>query len=199
MHYEPKTFTLPEIAGISKPLIETHLKLYEGYVKNTNLLINELARFENNFEENAYTIGELRKRLGFEFSGMRLHELYFESLEQNALPLNAEHAIFTLIKQQFGGGELFFQMLTRLSGRGPGWGMVAFDPRAERLLPAWVSDHDIGHLAGIPIVIAIDHWEHAYMPDYAPADKGKYVQTYVDNLNWDVINARFEAVRSMRG
>lgn len=195
MHYEPKTFTLPELAGMSKPLIETHLKLYEGYVKHTNLLINELARLENNFEENAYVIGELRKRLGFEFSGMRLHELYFESVEGNAMPLNAEHKIFSVIKQQFGGGELFLQMLSRLSGRGPGWGIIAYDPRAERLLPIWVGDHDIGHLAGIPIIIAIDHWEHAYIPDYMPADKGKYVDAYINNLNWDVLDERFAKMR----
>ena len=87
MTYTARTFTLPELKGLSKKQIDVHLALYEGYVKHTNLIMEKIAKLkEENPTENAYIINELRRRLGFEFDGMRMHEYYFEQLEEGATP-----------------------------------------------------------------------------------------------------------------
>jgi Fe-Mn family superoxide dismutase len=88
MHtYEAKKFDLPALPGISEKQIAVHLGLYEGYVKHVNVLRSQIADLEAaDKEKNAYAIMEVRRRLGFEFNGMRMHELYFSQFEGGAKP-----------------------------------------------------------------------------------------------------------------
>jgi Fe-Mn family superoxide dismutase len=194
MDYTPHTFTLPTIAGLSTEQLTLHIGLYEGYVKHVNLLMSQMNALAQQGEDFAYAINELRRRLGFEWNGMRLHELYFEALEGGMKPLHADTSLYTQLKAQYGGFSQWLDVFTKLSARGPGWAVLNYDPRAKRFFHNWVSDHEIGQLATLPCLIAVDHWEHAYLVDYKPADKAAYVSAYLSALNWDVISKRFEAI-----
>lgn len=194
--YHPKTFTIPEITGISNNQISVHLSLYEGYVKHVNLLESELTKLAASGDEHAYTVAELRRRLGFEWNGMRLHELYFEQLDGGMNMLSGDTTLYAALSKQFGSFDRWLDAFTKLSARGPGWTVLAYDASAKLFHHVWVADHEIGQLAGATIILAVDHWEHAYMVDYVPAKKGDYVSAYFAALNWTPVAKRFDAVHA---
>lgn len=189
--YTPKTFDLPELAGISQKQIDVHLALYQGYVKHTNLILEKIEKLRSeDATEHAYLINELRRRLGFEFDGMRMHEYYFEQLEGGAQDIRTG-TFATLAEQKYGGWNEFLAHLGEVAGtRGIGWVVVYFDSVANTLHTAFVNDHELGQLSGLPIMLAIDLWEHAFMVDYVPAEKKTYVDAFLANVNWSVVEAR---------
>ena len=195
MTYSTKNFTIPELKGLSKKQIDVHLALYEGYVKHTNLIMEKISQYkEQDAEGNAYAIAELRRRLGFEFDGMRMHEYYFEQFEGGATAPAGESALMSAVTEKYGGWDAFIAHIKEVTGtRGIGWVTVYADPRANTLHTAFVSDHEIGQLAGLPILLAVDLWEHAYMVDYVPAEKKTYVEAFLDNVNWSIVEKRMDA------
>jgi len=193
MTYTARTFSLPELKGISKKQIEVHLGLYEGYVKHVNLIMEKIASLkEEDAEGNAFLMNELRRRLGFEFDGMRMHEYYFEQFEGGATAIDTNSAIADAAIERYGSWEKFIAHVKEVAGtRGIGWVIVYHDPVGKTLHTAFVNDHEIGQLAGLPVVLAVDLWEHAYMIDYVPSEKKTYVEAFLDNINWNLVNERF--------
>jgi Fe-Mn family superoxide dismutase len=190
MKYEPLTFDIPEIDGISTDTMENHLGLYKGYVKHVNLIREKISAFSHDPENNAYAIAEMQRRLGFEFGGMRNHEYYFAQLEggHKTLP---DGALKQKIEQQWESFDAWmetFKTITRT--RGVGWAMLYHDPHTDQLVQTWVDEQHIGQLADLDIILALDMWEHAYMRDYVSGDKGKYVEAFFANLNWEVVSGR---------
>lgn len=198
MTYTPKAFNLPALEGISEKQIKVHLALYEGYVKHTNLIMEKIkALKEADAEGNAYLIAELRRRFAFEFDGMRVHEYYFEQLEAGSSSLEAGSTLASAAAEKYGSSEGFITHIKEVAGsRGIGWVVVYADPRASTLHTVFVTDHELGQLAGLPIVLALDLWEHAFMVDYVPADKKSYVEAFFSNLNWSVVEKRFDSAMS---
>ena len=197
MTYTARTFDLPELKGLSKEQITVHLALYEGYVKHTNLIMEKIAKLKKeDAADNAYVINELRRRLGFEFDGMRMHEYYFEQLEGGATAANSDSPLAAAAQEKYGGWDGFIAHLKEVAGtRGIGWVVVYSDPQGGTLHTAWVDDHQLGQLAGLPVMLALDLWEHAFMVDYVPAKKNEYVEAFLENLNWSVIEKRFAEVK----
>ncbi len=192
MNYKTREFNIPEIKGISKEQIELHLGLYDGYVKHVNLLMTQMNKLAMHGDEYTYSISELRRRLGFEWNGMRLHEYYFEALEGGTKTLLANTKLYTEIAKQYGSFSSWMEIFLKFSARGSGWAILNYDPMAKHFFHTWVADHEIGQLASLPVIIALDHWEHAYLKDYAPAEKMTYVESYVNALNWETISTRFD-------
>lgn len=193
MTYQARKFNLPELKGLSKKQIDVHLSLYEGYVKHVNLIMEKIAAMkESDAEGNAYVMAELRRRLGFEFDGMRMHEYYFEQFEGGNQG-NPDSALAKAAAERYGSGEQFLAHIKEVAGtRGIGWVVVYYDAVGKMLHTAWVNDHEIGQLGGCPVILALDLWEHAYMVDYLPAEKKNYIDAFFDNLNWTVCEARFD-------
>ncbi len=193
MTYTARTFNLPELKGLSADQIAVHLALYEGYVKHANLIMEKIAKLkEEDAEGNAYLINELRRRFGFEFDGMRMHEYYFEQFEGGVQTAETGGPLADAANEKYGGWDQFVAHIKEVAGtRGIGWVVVYFDPKGRTLHTAWVSDHELGQLSGLPIMLALDLWEHAYMRDYKPAEKMTYVDAFLSNLNWKVVESRF--------
>lgn len=194
MTYTTKTFNLPELSGLSAEQIKVHLGLYAGYVKHVNLIPEKIAQLaKENKLENQYLIHELRRRFGFEFNGMRMHEYYFEQFENEATERDANSALEKATTEKYGNGENFIAHIREVAGsRGIGWVVVYADPRANTIHTVFVNDHEVGQLAGLPVLLALDMWEHAFMVDYAPSEKASYIDAFFANLNWQTIEARFE-------
>ncbi|MDD9868146.1 MAG: superoxide dismutase [Candidatus Campbellbacteria bacterium] len=192
MSYTKKSFSIPEITGLSKEQIDAHLKLYEGYVKHSNLIIEKIDELSKNKEENAYMIAELRRRFGFEFNGMRNHEYYFGHLEGGAQPMPTSQ-LKEEIDKTFGSFDNFKSVFKNiaLSTRGNGWLILAKDRIKKNLVLLWVSDHEIGQCTDMLPVFVFDVWEHAYMVDYVPAQKGEYVEAYLNAVNWEKLSEEF--------
>jgi len=195
MKYNLQTFNLPELKGLSKKQIDVHLALYEGYVKHSNLILEKIEKLRNeNAEDNAFLISELRRRFGFECDGMRMHEYYFEQFEGGATEAQTEGPFQDAVAEKYGDWDKFIAHVKEVCGtRGIGWTVVYYDPAARTLHTAWINDHEIGQLAGLPILLAVDMWEHAYMVDYVPAEKKTYVEAFLENVNWSVVEKRFLA------
>ncbi|MFA5997790.1 MAG: Fe-Mn family superoxide dismutase [Candidatus Paceibacterota bacterium] len=197
MTYTPKTFNLTTLQGLSEKQVKVHLALYEGYVKNVNLILETLKGYaaygDKATEGDKYAITELRRRFAFEFDGMRLHEYYFEQFEGGAQAFS-DGALASAAAEKYGSKDGLVAHIKEVAGtRGIGWVVVYYDPRGKSLHTVFVNDHELGQLAGLPILLALDLWEHAYMVDYVPAEKKNYVDAFLTNLNWSVVEKRFDA------
>jgi len=208
MQYTAKQFGLPALSGLSEKQIKVHLALYEGYVKHTNLIMEKLAAVrDGKLELDPYIVAELRRRFAFEFNGMRMHECYFEQFEGRQTSLTVESAFGKAVAEKYGstpsttlgtgslttGGQGLETHIREVAAtRGIGWVVVYADPSAKTIHTTFVGDHEQGQLAGLPILLALDLWEHAYMVDYVPAEKKTYIDAFFANLNWGVIEKRFD-------
>jgi Fe-Mn family superoxide dismutase len=190
MTYEPTSFNIPELEGISKETIDGHLGLYAGYVKHVNLIREKIDDYSADTDNNGYAISEMQRRLGFEFGGMRNHEYYFAQLEGGPTPL-ADGSLKEKIAYQWGSYDIWLERFKQIAmTRGVGWAMLYHDPHTDQLVQTWVDEQHIGQLADVDIVLALDMWEHSYMRDYNAKDKGQYVEAFFANLNWDVVAGR---------
>ncbi|MDP3726418.1 MAG: Fe-Mn family superoxide dismutase [bacterium] len=193
MHiYQEKKFNIPDLNGLSAKQIEVHLKLYAGYVKHVNLLRENIHALEKeDAEKHGYTITELRRRFSFEFNGMRMHEYYFECLENGPKAPDSSSALLQALSEKYGSWEKFIEHFKAVGmSRGIGWTVLYYDPVEKTPHVAWIGDHELGTLAGLPILLPMDMWEHAYMVDYLPAEKNKYIDAFLANLNWNVVEKR---------
>ena len=190
MKYAAKTFTIPDIEGISKATMDNHLGLYAGYVKHVNVIEEKIKEFSSDLSTNAYTIGELQRRLGFEFCGMRNHEYYFAQFEGGMKPL-PEGTLKNKIETQWSSFEMWLTGFIQIAkARGIGWAMLYYDKQTDQLVQTWVDEQHIGQLVDVDLILALDMWEHSYLMDYASPDKGKYIDAFFKNVNWEVVANR---------
>ncbi len=190
MKYEPLTFDIPELTGISRETIELHLGLYAGYVAHVNLISDKISAFSQDRDSNSFAIAEMQRRLGFEFGGMRNHEYYFSQFEGGARPL-PEGTLKDKIDNTFGSFDQWQEQFEHIAAiRGVGWAMLYHDPHTDQLVQTWVDEQHLGQLADLDIILALDMWEHSYLRDYMPSDKKDYVQAFFKNLNWETISNR---------
>jgi Fe-Mn family superoxide dismutase len=188
-----KNFSTPELKGISKKNIEEHIKLYEGYVKNANLIREHIAELSKEGDKYAYEIAELQRRFAFEFDGMRNHEIYFAQFDGASTVINPTEKLYMAIEKDFGSFDAFMsRMKTLAMTRGVGWAMLYYDKETDSLLTQWVEEQHLGHLVGLSPILAIDMWEHAYVYDYPTSEKKKYIEAFFENLNWTVVEENFE-------
>jgi Fe-Mn family superoxide dismutase len=189
--FEEMKFNIGELKGISAKNIEEHLKLYAGYVKNANLIMDKMAVLDS--AQDPYIVGELFRRFSFEYNGIRNHELYFSSLSGGA-KTGENTAIQKALTELFGSMEKFKTEFTYLAlTRGVGWAILWYDKRdGGRFLASWVDEQHLGQLQGCTPILALDMWEHAYVYDYPTSEKKKYIEAFFDNLNWEVIEENFK-------
>jgi len=192
MQYQEKKFTLPPLQDISVKSIEEHIGLYAGYVKNFNAVSAAIEELLQDAEKNALAIAELRRRHSFEFDGMILHELYFPQLEGAPAPLAEGSALALALTKHWGGVE---QTIARIKQtgmmRGPGWSNLYYNPANGAFHMSFVGEQHQGHFATLPIIVALDVWEHAFLLDQGAQGKAKYIDAFFKNLNWEVIDQRF--------
>ena len=197
--YTQKTFEIPELKGISKKNIEEHLKLYAGYVKNTNSILEKIPEYEGYMKEDAfapYVVGELHRRFSFEYNGMRNHEVYFQSLSGGAKSLTENSELKKSITAEWGSFDTWLDRFKAIAlTRGIGWAMLWYDKKDNRLLASWIDEQHLGQLQGCTSILALDMWEHAYVYDYPTSEKKKYVDAFFENLNWEEIENNFKEVQ----
>jgi superoxide dismutase, Fe-Mn family len=176
--------------GFSDALLQMHFKLYEGYVKNANDLLTKLKSMGDAGDTSSYEYGALKRRLGWEFDGMRLHELYFDNLGGTGV-LDKSSPLMTALAVQFGSYDKWKKdFIATGSMRGIGWAILYFDPQQGRLVNCWINEHDLGHLATCQPILIMDVFEHAYMPQYG-LDRTKYIDAFFANINWSTAVTRF--------
>jgi superoxide dismutase, Fe-Mn family len=190
--YTPKKWTLSGLHGISDATLEMHFGLYEGYVKNANLLNERLSelRRAGKAAGSDPSYAELVRRLGFEYNGMRLHEYYFDNMTSRPGEIG-NNALHNALGESFGGFDEWKKDFMAVGGmRGIGWAIAYCDTSNGRVTNHWISDHENGHIAGFVPIVVMDVWEHAFIKDYKPAEKGKYIEAFFANLDWKACESR---------
>jgi superoxide dismutase, Fe-Mn family len=190
MAYTAKDFSkLTGMEGFSPTLLNNHFTLYQGYVTNTNKVTDSLATLLKDGKTGTPEYAELKRRFGWEFDGMRLHELYFENLGgQGGIEKNG--ALAKKLAQSFGSYEAWEQDFKATGAmRGIGWVVLYEDNLTGHLYNAWINEHDGGHLAGCKPVLIMDVFEHAYMVDYG-LKKADYITAFFKNINWEIAENR---------
>ncbi|OGI21724.1 MAG: superoxide dismutase [Candidatus Moranbacteria bacterium RIFCSPLOWO2_02_FULL_48_19] len=184
--YSPKDFKhLLGLTGLSDVLLTNHFTLYEGYVTNTNKLIELLGSKEIGTPE----YSELQRRFGWEWNGMRMHELYFGNMTKESSPLK-DGMLKEKIEKTYNSFENWEKNFLGLGAmRGIGWVVLAHDTEKDELMNVWVNEHDLGHLVGTTPILVMDVFEHAYMLDYG-IKKAGYLETFSRSINWTAAEER---------
>jgi superoxide dismutase, Fe-Mn family len=178
--------------GFSDNALNTHFKLYEGYVKNSNLLLSILREYEQAGKEHTAQYGAIKRRLGWEMDGMRLHEMYFSNMGGNGQP-NKESALYKEIVSQYGSYDAWKKDYQATGAiRGIGWSLLYRDPTDGRLMNMWINEHDTGHLVDGDAILPMDVWEHAYLLDYG-INRQAYIDAFFENIDWKVSEDRYDA------
>lgn len=175
--------------GFSDELLKNHFKLYEGYVANTNKVNDTLRVMEMGTPE----YSELKRRFGWEWSGMRLHELYFGNMSNDGVSLQADSSLAKALINEFGSlaqWEADFKATGAM--RGIGWAILAHDTEGGRLFNVWINEHDLGHLAGATPLLVLDVFEHAFMLDYG-LKRADYIGVFMNTIDWGEVKKRYGA------
>jgi Fe-Mn family superoxide dismutase len=201
--YHARKFNLSGLNGISDQTLEMHFKLYEGYVNETNKLtekITEILKDGQVDHEEMPAYSELTRRLGFEYNGMVLHEYYFGNLKSGgAGDAGNKSAFYKSAEASFGSYDIWkadFMSIGKM--RGVGWAICYEDPANGNLSNHWITLHEVGNVAGFNPVLVMDVWEHAFLLDYKPAERPKYIEAFFSNIDWEAVESRLTPGRSAR-
>ena len=192
MSYTAKDYAaLVGMPGFSETLLKNHFTLYQGYVANTNKVLDTLDMMLKEGKTATPEFAELKRRLGWEFNGMRLHELYFENLGGKA-PLNPGGKLAGRLTESFGGAEQWEKDFRAVGAmRGIGWAVLYEDSATGRPINFWVNEHDVAHPAGCNPILIMDVFEHAFMLDYG-LKRADYIEAFFRNINWKAAEARLK-------
>jgi len=196
--YKARQFNLSGLKGISDKTLEMHFKLYEGYVKETNHLTEKISEFisdGNVDQEEMPAYSELTRRLGFEYNGMVLHEYYFDNLKSGVGIGDPEKTsqFVKAAEATFGNYDIWKADFVGIGKmRGVGWAICNQNPANGRLSNHWITLHETGNVAGFNPILVMDVWEHAFLLDYKPAERPKYIEAFFSNINWNEVETRLK-------
>ncbi|MBI3274229.1 MAG: superoxide dismutase [Candidatus Colwellbacteria bacterium] len=192
MIYQPKNYDyLLSTPGFSDTLLKNHFTLYQGYVANTNKLAETLASMAGEGKIGTPEYAELKRRFGWEFNGMRLHELYFGNMKNGEAHPDENSALYKKIINDFGKYENWEKDFKGTGSlRGIGWTILYYDKEEDRLFNTWITEHDFGHLAGAIPLLVLDVFEHAYMIDYG-LKRADYIEAFFKAIDWQEVVQRF--------
>jgi Fe-Mn family superoxide dismutase len=192
MSYTAKDYSnLIGMKGFSETLLKNHFTLYQGYVTNTNKVLEALDKLAKENKFSTPEFAELKRRLGWEFNGMRLHEYYFENLGGDGV-LNKESKLYKKIVEDFGSYENWVAEFKATGAmRGIGWVALYQDPTNGKLINFWINEHDVGHPSGCNPLLIMDVFEHAFMIDYG-LKRADYIEAFFKNINWQEVEKRLK-------
>jgi Fe-Mn family superoxide dismutase len=188
---------LNELDGISRTTIEAHYRLYQGYVAKRNEILGRLAEVDLAGANQVYSdFRALKVDLTFAIGGIKNHEHYFEHLGGEGG--DPEGAIGALIERDFGSAEAWRADLEASGMAGRGWAWTAYDWDEGRLFNYVGDAQNTFPVWNATPLVALDVYEHAYFLDYQ-TDRASYIDAFLRNLDWSVVNGWVEAYRIPTG
>lgn len=190
--YSAKDYSnLLGMEGFSDTLLKNHFTLYQGYVTNTNRVLETLGQMLKEGKVGTPEFAELKRRLGWEFNGMRLHEYYFENLGGKGGP-DRTGKLSRKLSEDFGSFETWEKDF-KATGmmRGIGWAILYQDSLTGRLINFWINEHEVNHPAGCIPILILDVFEHAFMIDYG-LKRADYIEAFFKNIQWKAAESRLK-------
>ena len=190
MTYNAKDYNrLIGMEGFSDTLLKNHFTLYQGYVTNTNKLSDTLNQLLKEGKTGTPEYAELKRRFGWEFNGMRLHEYYFENLRGKG-GINKTGKLYQKLVQSFGSYEAWEKDFKATGAmRGIGWAVLYQDILSGNFINFWINEHDVGHPSGGMPILIMDVFEHAFMIDYG-LKRADYIESFFKNIHWEETEKR---------
>ena len=197
MEYKAKSWDFPAtfIGSLSRTSLDEHVKLYQGYVKHYTLIRTILDTTKPAIVDDtlAYTLAEVSRRMPFEWNGIKNHEYYFEQIAGGAVAINTDSALAqAIITKYTTWNDWILSFTTLAKTRGIGWAILWRDRESGTLLQSWVDEQHLGQMSGCDFIFGIDMWEHSFVYDYQPSGKAHYIADYLANVNWSIVEKRFE-------
>jgi superoxide dismutase, Fe-Mn family len=184
---------LLELDGISRTSIEAHYRLYQGYVAKRNEILGKLAAVDLGTANQVYSdLRALKVDLTFAIGGIKNHELYFEHL--GGAGGDPDGAVGALIKRDFGSADAWRADLKATAMAARGWAWTAYDWDERRLFTYLGDAQNTFPVWNATPLVALDVYEHAYFLDYQ-TDRAGYVDAFLANLDWGVVNGWVDAYR----
>jgi Fe-Mn family superoxide dismutase len=195
------TYTLPELPydeGALAPHVDPrimelhHGKHHATYVKGANTALEKLADARDSGDFALIT--KLSKDLAFNLSGHVLHSIFWTCMSPDGGG-KPEGELLAAIDESFGSFDDFKAQLTEATTtvQGSGWGALAWEPVAGRLIIEQVYDHQSNIGQGSDPLLVIDAWEHAFYLQYLN-DKAAWVDAFWEVADWDSAGRRFDAL-----
>lgn len=179
------------LANISQAQLDDHWKLYEGYVKQVNTLNIELAVLRSESKGDSLAYADRRRRFGFEYNGMVLHEYYFANLKSDIKEIVNGQLHEAIVKQYGTFSDWKNDFIQAGKTRGIGWAILAYDPLAGTLVNLYITDHEVNIVVGFIPLLVMDVWEHAYMVDHKADGRADYITAFMRNINWPLVEKRY--------
>lgn len=187
------------LEDISDEQIQDHWTLYKGYVTQTNQLNTQLAELTMQGKAASLEYADRRRRYGFEYNGMVLHEYYFGNLKAGVHEPEKSGAFSSIISKSFGSYETWkadFENAGKT--RGIGWAILYADTTTGLLTNHFIAEHQNGNVAGFAPILVLDVWEHAYMVDHRSGGRGTYIAAFMKNIDWQKVEMRYSDVMAGR-
>lgn len=184
------------ISGMSDALLKNHFALYQGYVNNINKLSEILENLIKEEKSNSVEYAEMKRRFGWEWNGMRLHELYFGNMAKENKELNNDSSLLAKVNENFESFENWEKDFRSAAAiRGIGWVILYYDKESDGVFNIWVNEHDVGHLAGCAPLLVLDVFEHAYVLDYG-IKRADYIEAFMKAIDWKAVEERFNSANT---
>jgi superoxide dismutase, Fe-Mn family len=184
---------LLELDGISRTTIDAHYRLYQGYVAKRNEILGKLEEVDLEAANQVYSdFRALKVDLTFAIGGIKNHEIYFEHLGGEGG--NPSGAIAGLVERDFGSTDGWRADLKASGMSGRGWAWTAYDWDEGRLFNYVGDAQNTFPVWNATPLVALDVYEHAYFLDYQ-TDRAAYIEAFLRNLDWSVVNGWIDAYR----
>jgi Fe-Mn family superoxide dismutase len=192
MSYTGKDYSnLIGMSGFTETLLKNHFTLYNGYVTNVNKVMDILSSMGKEGKIGTPEYAELKRRMGFEFNGMRLHEYYFENLG-GKVALDKSGKLAGKMTSDFGSYENWEKDFKGTGTmRGIGWAILYQDNVSGQLINQWINEHETGHPAGCAPILVMDVFEHAFITDYG-LKRADYIEAFFKSINWGIAEKRLK-------
>jgi len=196
MPYVAKDFgKLVGMDGFSETLLKNHFTLYQGYVTNTNKLSDLLGGMLAEGKTATPEYAELKRRFGWEWNGMRLHEFYFENL--GGKELKPKGKLVDMLAKEFGSFEKWVENFKACGMAARGWVILGLSAYDGRLHNYCLDTHNYNVPANVVPILVMDVYEHAYVIDYG-VKRPPYIDAFMRNIEWAVCSRRFEEIDMAR-
>ena len=191
----PLVLNPKKLVGISEKLITSHWENnYCGSVKALNGVNKQLKEAFANKDTAPFVIGALKREQLFRTGSVVNHELYFENIGGNGkIDGQIKKQVSQVFSSETSWENEFKKIAASLSG-GSGWVILGYNYHLKTLENYWCYDH-LHHPASTIPLLVMDMYEHSYQMDYGAA-AAKYIDVFFNNINWDVVNLRFEKLKS---
>jgi Fe-Mn family superoxide dismutase len=172
-----------------------HTKHHQAYVNGANAALEKIEKAAKG--EIQIDLRAVLRDLSFNLDGHKLHSIFWPNMAPPGKGGGKPGgAIADKINAEFGSFENFKKLFSDAAKtvEGVGWALLLYDPEVDRLVLTQIEKQNLMHLAELPILLAIDVWEHAYYLQYKN-DRASYVDNWWNVVNWDDVEQRFSKVR----